>query len=336
MRAPVVRADAHQVRLMVRVARMYYEQGLRQTEISSRLHLSASKVSRLLKRASAVGVVRTVVSLPPGVHAELEERLERAYGLDEVVVTDVRGSHEQVLASLGAAGAAYLENDLAADCVLGVSAWSESLMCVARALPRIPGARVREVVQLDGGAGHAAAQIEASQMLDLFASRTGASPVVIPAPGVATNSSVHDVLMSDPSVVEAMSHWAGVSVALVSVGSLLRSALVRPGGNYASEHDLEELRDSGAVGDVCFRFFDAEGRAISSSFDERVIGMDLERLRRVPRRIAVCGGTEKTGAIRSALLGGLVNVLVTDLGVAEELVDDAPGPQETAPATGRP
>ncbi len=319
MRAPTSRADAHQTRLMVRVARMYYEQGLRQTEISSRLHLSASKVSRLLKKAASTGVVRTVVSLPAGVHAELEEQLERAYGLDEVVVTDARGSHEQVLSSLGAAGAAYLENSLTTGCVLGVSAWSESLMRVAQALPRLANAAVDEVVQLDGGAGHAAAQIEASQMLGLFATKMGAKPVVIPAPGVATNRTVHDALTDDPSVVEAMSRWRAVTVALVSVGSLSSSTLVRPGGTYASAHDLAELEKAGAVGDVCFRFFDAEGQAIRSAFDDRVIGMDLDQLRKIPRRIAVCGGSEKIEAIMSALRGGLASVLITDLGVAESL-----------------
>lgn len=322
MRALTPHTDAHQTRLMVRIARMYYEQGLRQTEISSRLHLSASKVSRLLKKASSTGVVRTVVSLPPGVHAELEEQIERTYGLDEVVVTDVRGSHEQVISSLGAAGAAYLENSLTTGCVLGVSAWSESLMCVAQAMPRVAGVGVSEVVQLDGGAGHAAAQIEASQMLGLFATKMGARPVVIPAPGVATNKTVHDALMDDPSVVEAMSHWRDVTVALVSIGSLLSSTLVRPGGTYASPRDLEELKAAGAVGDVCFRFFDAEGRAVRSAFDDRVIGLDLDQLRQIPRRIAVCGGAEKADAIRSALRGNVVNVLVTDLGVAESLTVD--------------
>lgn len=325
MRASTPHADAHQTRLMVRVARMYYEQGLRQTEISSRLHLSASKVSRLLKKASSIGVVRTVVSLPPGVHAELEEQIERTYGLDEVVVTDVRGFHEQVIASLGAAGAAYLVNSLTTDCVLGVSAWSESLMRVAQAMPRFASVTVSEVVQLDGGAGHAAAQIEASQMLGLFASKMDARPVVVPAPGVATTKTVHDALMNDPSVVEAMSHWRDVTVALVSIGSLSSSTLVRPGGTYASPRDLEELKTCGAVGDVCFRFFDEEGGAIRSAFDDRVIGLDLDQLRQIPRRIAVCGGSEKTEAIRSALRGNLVNVLVTDLGVAESLAADQGG-----------
>ncbi len=53
---------------MARVARMYYEQGYRQAEIAERLLVSQPRVSRLLKRASDLGIVRTTVTLPSGVH----------------------------------------------------------------------------------------------------------------------------------------------------------------------------------------------------------------------------------------------------------------------------
>ena len=43
------------LRLMTKVARLYYEQGLRQAEIADRLDLSQSRVSRLLKQAEKEG-----------------------------------------------------------------------------------------------------------------------------------------------------------------------------------------------------------------------------------------------------------------------------------------
>ena len=44
-------ARIDELRLMTKVARMYYEQGLRQTEITDRLNMSQSTISRLLQRA---------------------------------------------------------------------------------------------------------------------------------------------------------------------------------------------------------------------------------------------------------------------------------------------
>ncbi|MFF4621651.1 helix-turn-helix domain-containing protein [Nonomuraea jabiensis] len=65
------------MRLLARVARMYHEQGIRQPEIAAALNISRPRVSRLLKEGVARGPVRTVVTLPDGVHTEPEEELER-------------------------------------------------------------------------------------------------------------------------------------------------------------------------------------------------------------------------------------------------------------------
>jgi DNA-binding transcriptional regulator LsrR (DeoR family) len=42
----------------------------------------------------------------------------------------------------------------------------------------------------------------------------------------------------------------------------------------------------------------------------------------VPRRIAVAGGIRKLAALRGALLGGWVNVLITDRAAAHELIGE--------------
>ena len=51
------------------------------------------------------------------------------------------------------------------------------------------------------------------------------------------------------------------------------------------------------------------------------VGIPPEDLRRIPRRLGVAGGEQKFSAIRAALLGGWVNVLITDLGMARRLLE---------------
>jgi DNA-binding transcriptional regulator LsrR (DeoR family) len=67
---------------------------------------------------------------------------------------------------------------------------------------------------------------------------------------------------------------------------------------------------------------------VVSRFDERVIAISLDRLRQVPRSVGVAGTPEKLDAIRGALEGRLVNVLVTDHFTAERLVAE---PAASAP-----
>ena len=97
------RADTTQLRLMVRIARMYHELGMRQTDIASELHVSQPRVSRLLKRAAKEGVVRTVVSAPEGTYTDLEEALEQRYGLAECVVVDSGREEAEIEAALASA-----------------------------------------------------------------------------------------------------------------------------------------------------------------------------------------------------------------------------------------
>src|SRR3982751_4665247 len=101
-----------QIRLITKVARMYHERGIRQVDIAETLHISQPRVSRLLKRAAELGIVRTVVVVSQGIHTEVEEALEERYGLAEAVVVDVEGDSTDILAGLGSGGAAYLESIL--------------------------------------------------------------------------------------------------------------------------------------------------------------------------------------------------------------------------------
>src|SRR3954447_3608450 len=76
------------IRLLTKIARMYHERGIRQPQIAAQLNVSQARVSRLLKQAVELGIVRTIVISPPGLHGDLEEAIEAKYGLREVVVAD--------------------------------------------------------------------------------------------------------------------------------------------------------------------------------------------------------------------------------------------------------
>src|SRR3954465_2560323 len=98
-----------EARMLTRIARMYHEEGLPQREIALRLSLSQSRVSRMLRTAADAGIVRTVVTPPPEVHAALEDAVRDAYGLRDAIVVD-----DPSLPALGAATAAYLDATVAA------------------------------------------------------------------------------------------------------------------------------------------------------------------------------------------------------------------------------
>jgi DNA-binding transcriptional regulator LsrR (DeoR family) len=315
-----------QLRLITKVARMYHERGIRQTEIADALHISQARVSRLLKRATELGIVRTVVAVAPGVHTEVEEALEVKYDLAEAVVVDVEGTDEEIIAGLGSAGATYLETTLTGGERIGISSWSQTLLAVVdRMRPfRLPGAE--SVIQLMGGFGSSSVQTQGNRLLTEFARFVGASATFVPAPALVGNKAMRESLLNDLAMESVAKEWARLTMALAGIGSLPPSPLLRASGNAADLADQDKLHTAGAVGDVCQRFFDSAGNLVPSDLDDRVVGIDAETLRNIPRRIGIAGGESKHKAIHAAVIGGWVNVLLTDTGTAAALLnlDGAP------------
>lgn len=311
---------------MTKVARLSAEQGLRQADIAHRLQLSQATVSRLLSRARDTGILRVQVVPPHGVHADVEDELERRFGLADAVVVDSAPSGVDPAADLGSRAAEYLQATLGVDGSIGVSSWSATLLGAAMSMSAPAPAKAsgaRSVVQLVGGHGDPQVQAQAVRLVTLLAQGTRGEPVTLPAPGVLGSASARDTLMADPALATIIRAWSDVTVALVGIGSLEPSALVRDSGNAWGPEDARELAAAGAVGDICFRFFDASGQPVASALDARVMGMPLDDFRRIPRRVGVAGGPHKVAAIRGAVRGGWLTTLVTDMATARALLDES-------------
>ena len=309
--------------LVTKVAKLYYESRLRQPEIAERLNLSQSRVSRLLKEAEEQGIVRTVVVSPDGLYGDIEQALCERYGLlDAVVAEPVANDDLSLLAALGAAGGSYLESTLSGTDRLGVSSWSSTLLSTVNSMtPRWTKRLAQDVVQVIGGVGRPAVQIQANHLAEQLARVTGATPKFFPAPGLVGSKAARDALMNDRYLGGLTEEWSGLTTILAGIGTVQPSALLASSGNAVDEAEIESLRKAGAVGDVCLRFFDEGGSLVETELNERVLGIGADALRAVPRRIGIAGGGRKRSAIRAAISGSWVNVLVTDRATALYLLD---------------
>jgi DNA-binding transcriptional regulator LsrR (DeoR family) len=318
-------ARIDELRLMTKVARMYHGLNMRQTEIMERLNVSQSTVSRLLKRAEAEGIVRITVTVPSGTHPELEEALQSTWGLKDAIVVDSVDDEDQIVRDLGAAAAFYVETTLKTGDVVGISSWSAALLEMVNAMQPSQRAAGSRVVQILGGIGNPGAEVHATQLTRRLAILIGGTPTLLPAPGVVGTAQARSVLAKDHYVKEAMSLFRSVTVALVGIGGVEPSRMLAASGNVFASDELRLLSKSGAVGDICLRFFDAEGKPVETTLNERVIGMELNDLRRVDRVVGIAGGKRKLAAIRGALAGRWINVLITNRAAAEQLIKENGG-----------
>jgi DNA-binding transcriptional regulator LsrR (DeoR family) len=324
-----------ELRLITKVATLYHRHGFRQSEIAERLDLSQATVSRLLKRGESEGIVRITVAAPMGVYPQLEDALKERYGLKEAIVVDGSDEPSELIHHVGAAAAYYLETTLQPEEQIGISSWSETLLAMTKSMRPIRRSTGARVIQILGGVGDPAAAAHATQLTRGLASLVNGEFSMLPAPGVVGAAGTRRVLLKDPFVQEAVRRFDTITLALVGIGTVEPSPMLARSGNVFTEAELAALSDRGAVGDICLRFFDADGDLVEHPLGDRVIGIGLHQLRGCRRSVGIAGGTRKLAAIRGALLGRWINVLITDNRVAEGLLAERTPVAATKAARGR-
>jgi len=80
------------------------------------------------------------------------------------------------------------------------------------------------------------------------------------------------------------------------------------------------LADRGAVGDISLHYYNASGVDVLEPSENPVIGMTLNQLQHCEHVVGVAGGIDKVEAIKGALRGGYIDVLITDRVTAEAIV----------------
>lgn len=311
--------DSEHRKFLYKIARAYHEDGLTQREIAMRFGISRIKVSRLLQQARDEKIVQISIVPPVDTNADLERALEKRYGLLEaVIVTPNSYDQASVVAALGPAAANNLVRCLEGNEIVGLS-WGSTLRAVIDALPAMNRPELT-VVQLLGGLGRPEAEVHGTDLARRMAQSFNAKLRLIPAPGIVSSKLVRDALMQDMQISDTLALAEGADVALLGIGTPFQGSVVAQ-ANILSQNEITELLNGGAVGDIALRFFDGDGRQVKHEINDRTIGLDLEKMRNIPRRIGVAGGEGKLDVIRGALLGNYINVLITDDLTAMQLLD---------------
>jgi DNA-binding transcriptional regulator LsrR (DeoR family) len=312
--------DAEQLRMISRVAKLYYSKELRQTQIAKELGVSQARVSRLLAAADDFGVVKTTVIAPRGLYSDLEMQLEDKLGLLQVHIVSSEDETSNLTQDLGKAAASLIEAMPLEGKNIGFTAWSRSLRSLAREFNRFLKMAPDNIVELLGDVGSPLVQHEATLATELFANALGGTPVFLRLPSVVSNSLIAESLIqNDPHARKALALMDELDLALVGVGSCDIASPNYAGANFFTQEQLEIPISKGAVGQINLRFIDADGQPVDCSLDPLVIGITLEQLAKTPIRIAVAAGADKLAALKAAAKGGWINVLITDLETAEQL-----------------
>ena len=166
--------------LILKVLRLYYEHGLNQVEVASRMGFSRPKVSKLITEGHARGLVKIEIAEPAGDFASLEIALEDRYGLVEALVVGSSEDRQSTELAAGGVGGSLLARLCTAESVLGVS-WGVSVRALAEAIPTM-SFRCKKVVPLVGGMGKAEKRLHSNQVCADLAGKLNAEYLQMSAP----------------------------------------------------------------------------------------------------------------------------------------------------------
>ncbi|MDR1389752.1 MAG: winged helix-turn-helix transcriptional regulator [Treponema sp.] len=306
-------------RLMINICGLYYEQDLTQQEIAKQLGLSRIKVSRLLKKAKADGIVKISIDYS-GTFLELEHKLKEQYRLKNAVVVDGSAS-SSAKKKVAAAAALFLENNLAAGTTLAAG-WGTTLAQIPDFLHE---GRVKKILfsPIIGGHGRDI-DIHASSITARLAQKTACDSLYLLSPAFAQTAAEKKILLNDRVINEVLQRSAAADYALFSLGNpMIKNSSAAMSGYFTGE-EINYLHREKVVCDVAsVLFLDAECRPCCEEIFKRSIGIKAEELQKIPVKICVVEGVSKHLSVRTALRAKLIDVLILDDRTAHYLVDEA-------------
>lgn len=102
--------NSDDIRLIVKIAQLYYEQDMTQAQIARELGIYRTTISRLLKRGRDQGIVTIAINYDYNENLWLEQQVKQKFGLKDVVVVSGNDEDEDTqLAMMGLHGAQLLD-----------------------------------------------------------------------------------------------------------------------------------------------------------------------------------------------------------------------------------
>lgn len=296
--------------LLTAIARLYYLDGLGQTEIAALYAVSRSTVSRMLTSARERGIVRISVDEYDPRDREIEAQLIERFGLRHAIV--VRGIESETEANRRAVGffaAQEVAGWLASAGRIGVTG-GRTLGSLVRALPCRTLQPAPQIVQLMGMVAVAPGPNEGSELGRALASRVSGTFHAVNTPALVEDAQTREMFMAHEHIRAVWRMFGDVSLAFVGVGSVDDSMFVEH--EVLSRQMRLHLRERGAVAEICGRYVDRAGNEIDLPTRDRVISAELTTLRGIDDVVAVTSGEGRGDAVRAVLDGKIATSIVTD------------------------
>ncbi len=285
------------------VARRYYLEDRKQSDIAQELGVSRPLVSRMLSEAREQGIVEITIHEPGVRESRLLERLRLSSSIRGGVLVE-EGAGNDGTNRLLSQGAVELLRQLGVR-RLGVG-WGYLIGQLVSWLEENPqlSSTITDICPLVGNASIPARNYQSNENVRLMAQQMGAAPHFLYLPALPDSLEEKQVLCSTEVYRQIHQQWEQLDTALVNIGDYPSSpdfaSLVRYGSL---------LQQQRACGRMLIYYFNEDGFVIPSEQDF-AIQIPIDLLKRCPNIIGVCSANTSDKALRGALKSGFFTHIV--------------------------
>ena len=290
-------ANLEKQKKLAYVARKYYMEDQKQSDIARELGVSRPLISRMLSEARELGIVEITIHEPGAREARLLEQLRLSSSIRGGVLVE-EGTNADATNRLLSQGAMELLRQLGVR-RLGVG-WGYLIGQLVSWLEENPqpNSTITDICPLVGNASIPARNYQSNENVRLMAQQMGATPHFPYLPALPDSLEEKQVLCSTEVYRQIHQRWEELDTALVNIG------------DYPSSPDFASLVRYGsllqrqrACGRMLIYYFNEDGFVIQSEQDF-AIQIPIDILKRCPNIIGVCSANTSAKALRGALKSG--------------------------------
>lgn len=305
---------------IVKIAVYYYYKNMTQEQISSKLNVSRSVISRSLQRAKDLNIVNFYIKDESFPIINMQSDLEEKFHLKEVIVSPTYNLSEMEVQNLVIKQAVrYLQKAFKSVNNVGI-AWGRTLCSLAREFPYEVHKQLT-LIPLIGGMGHLDIEKHSNQICYDLMKKLQCECNYLYAPALAQNSMMRENFYKSPHISNALEAGRNVDMAILAIAAPFGNNLMRKIG-YATNKDLKDFEDLGVVGEMNSHFFNKEGVEVDCRINNHVIGVNLEEIKMIPNKVLIASGEDRKEPVLVAVKAGYVDTLIIDGDIAEYLLQN--------------
>jgi deoxyribonucleoside regulator len=305
----------------IKAAYLIYKERLPLQDVAKILVVSRPTLAKMIDEILQEEIVSIQIKDPRNYEqlVQMGYEIRKRYRLRDAIVTNApSGKNDDIMDSIGAAGADYLQDFVKSGTRIGTTGGKTIYALVKHLKNRVNISGI-EVITTTGGSLYANTKYHSNTIAQRLAEIYGGTGHFIYAPTYTDNLKQRDTLMQNSQIKSTLKLCKSVDIALTGIGDpeTAKDYLPHPVDPWFTEAPPEEL--GGAVNTL---LIDKHGIPFHSPVTKLSIGLSYEDLKQINPVIALAGGSKKHTAIKAALLGGYIDILVTDHCTAKYLIEN--------------